>query len=155
MSKIRVALAGIGNCASSLIQGVEYYKKEKTTNGLSLPSVGGYSVSDLDFVAAFDIDRRKVGKDLAEAIFAEPNNVRSIARPRRLDVEVGMSQPLDGISPVAREKIELSESKAANVVEVLKSSKADVLVNLVPTGASKAIEMYADSALRARCGFIN
>src|SRR5215467_6291916 len=120
MTKIRVALAGIGNCASSLIQGVEYYRGAKSEpTGLNYPTIGGYSVSDLEFVAAFDIDQRKVGRDLSDAIFSEPNNVRVIAKPRELGVEVRMSQPLDGISPVAGDKIELSESKAVNVAESL------------------------------------
>jgi myo-inositol-1-phosphate synthase len=154
--KVKVALAGIGNCSSSLVQGVEYYGNAKSgLRGLNYPTIGGYSVQDLDFVAAFDIDRRKVGHDLSEAIFAEPNNVRKIAQPRPFGVQVKMSQPLDGISPIAGNKIEPSDSKAANVVDVLKSSKADVLVNLVPTGASKASEMYADAAWKAGCGFVN
>ncbi len=154
--RIRVALAGIGNCSSSLVQGVEYYRIAKSGSlGLNYPTIGSYDVQDLEFVAAFDIDRRKVGRDLSEAIFAQPNNVRRIAQPRRLGVQVEMSQPLDGISPVAGDKIELSDSKAANTVDVLKSSKADVLVNLVPTGATRASEMYADAALKAGCAFIN
>src|SRR5262245_37468015 len=141
--KIRVALAGIGNCSSSLVQGVEFYKVPRTgSRGLSYLTIGGYSVEDLEFVAAFDIDRSKVGRELSDAIFAEPNNVRMIAKPRKLGVQVEMSQPLDGTSSVAGDKIELSDSKAADAVDVLKSSKADVLVNLVPTGASRASEMY-------------
>ncbi len=155
-TKIRVALAGIGNCSSSLVQGVEYYRNAKSRPvGLNYPTIAGYVVQDLEFVAAFDIDRRKVGMDLSEAIFAGPNNVRRIAQPRRLGVQVEMSQPLDGVSSVAGDKIELSDSKAAKTVDVLKSAKADVLVNLVPTGASRASEMYADAALKAGCAFIN
>ncbi len=154
--KIKVALAGVGNCSSSLVQGTEYYRNSKSgLKGLTYPTIGGYSVQDLDFVAAFDIDRRKVGHDLSEAIFAEPNNVRKIAHPRKFGVQVEMSQPLDGISPVAKDKIEPSDSKATNAVDVLKSTKADVLVNLVPTGATRASEMYADAAWKAGCGFVN
>lgn len=154
--KIRVALAGVGNCSSSLVQGVEYYRNPKAGSvGINFPRIGGYTVQDIDFVAAFDIDKRKVGHDLSEAIFAEPNNVRRIAEPRKLGVTVQMSQPLDGISPIAGEKIQLSDSKSGNVVSVLKSSEADLLVNLVPTGAARASEMYADAALKAGCGFIN
>src|SRR5213593_114171 len=154
--KIKVALAGVGNCSSSLVQGTEYYRNSKSgLKGLTYPTIGGYSVQDLDFVAAFDIDRRKVGHDLSEAIFAEPNNVRKIAHPRKFGVQVEMSQPLDGIPPVAKDKIEPGDSKAANAVDVLKSSKADVLVNLVPTGATRASEMYADAAWKAGCGFVN
>jgi len=154
--KIRVALAGIGNCSSSLVQGIEYYKITKSgTRGLTYPKIGGYTVQDLEFVAAFDIDSRKVGHDLSEAIFAQPNNVRKIAQPKKSGVQVKMSQPLDGISPVAGDKIEPSDSKAVNVVDVLKSSKADFIVNLIPTGASRASEMYTDAALKAGCGYIN
>jgi len=154
--KIRVALAGIGNCSSSLIQGVKYYNAAHAGNrGINYPVIGGYAVQDIDFVAAFDIDRRKVGRDLSEAIFAEPNNVRKIAEPHKSGVKVEMSQPLDGISPVAGDKIQLSDSKPVETASILKSSQADLLVNLVPTGASRASEMYAQAAWQAGCGFIN
>ncbi len=154
--KIRVALAGIGNCSSSLIQGVEYYKSAHAGNGgINYPVIGRYTVQEIDFVAAFDIDRRKVGKDLSEAIFSEPNNVRKIAEPPKFGVRVEMSQPLDGISAVAGDKIEQSDFRPVNISSVLKSSEADLLVNLVPTGASRASEMYAQAACQAGCGFIN
>lgn len=154
--QIRVALAGTANCASSLVQGVEYYRaKGAKTIGLSLPRIGKYKATDIGFVAAFDIDNRKVGRDLSEAVFAEPNNVRTIAKPQRLDVKVSMAQPLDGVSPFTSEKLQVSTAKPSNVAQALRNSKADILVNLIPTGATKASEMYADAAVNARCALIN
>ena len=154
--QIRVALAGVGNCASSLVQGVEHYRdKGAKTTGLSLPRIKGYSVNDIVFAAAFDIDSRKVGRDLSEAISAEPNNVRSIAKPQNLDVKVSMGQPLDGVSPFTAEKIQMSPAKSSNVAQILRNSRTDVLVNLTPTGATRASEMYADAAVNAGCAFIN
>ena len=154
--QIRVALAGIGNCSSSLIQGVEYYRTSRgKPPGLANPKISSYAISDIRFVAGFDVDRRKVGKDLSEAIFAEPNNVRRIEEPRTVGVKVQMAQPLDGISPIAGEKILLSDSKPANITRVLEESRADILVNLIPTGASKASEMYAEAAWKAGCALIN
>ncbi len=154
--QIRVAVAGVGNCASSLVQGVEYYRgKSAKTIGLSLPRIRGYSVTDIGFVAAFDIDNRKVGRDLSDAISAEPNNVRTIAQLRKLDVKVSMAQPLDGVSPFTAEKIQVSPAKPSNISGILRNSRADVLVNLTPTGSTKASEMYADGAVKAGCAFIN
>lgn len=154
--EIRVALAGVGNCSSSLVQGVEYYQQEdRRSVGISYPRIGPYTIKDIRFVAAFDIDQRKVGKDLSEAVFAEPNNVRKIAEPAKSGVKVQMSQPLDGISPVARDKIQLSNSKPCNINRALEDARADLVVNLTPTGASRASEMYAQAALQAGCGFIN
>src|ERR1700751_4786114 len=108
--KIKVAIAGIGNSASSLVQGIEYYKREKKPVGLSYPKIGPYVISDIEVVAAFDVDKRKVGRDLSEAIFQEPNNTRKFVEPRRSGIEVQMAQPLDGISPIAGDKIILGES---------------------------------------------
>lgn len=154
--QIRVALAGVGNCASSLVQGIEHYRgKGVKTIGLSLPRIKGYSVADIVFSAAFDVDGRKVGRDLSEAILAEPNNVRSIAKLEKLDVNVSMAQPLDGVSPFTADKIQVSPAKPSNVAQTLRNSEADVLVNLTPTGATRASEMYADAAVKAGCAFIN
>jgi myo-inositol-1-phosphate synthase len=153
--KIKVAIAGVGNSASSLIQGIEYYRQVKKPAGLSYPKVGPYAISDIEIVAAFDVDRRKVGKDLSEAVFQEPNNTRKFVQLPNLGVEVEMAQPLDGISPIAGEKILLSDSKPANPAKVLQDSKAEVLVNLTPTGATRASEMYAKSALQSKSAFVN
>ena len=155
VAKIRVAIAGVGNSASSLVQGIEYYRQQKKPVGLSFPKVGPYSISDIEIVAAFDVDKRKVGKDLSEAIFQEPNNTRKFVQPNDLGVRVSMAQPLDGISPIAGDKILLSDSKPSNPAKVLADSKTELLVNLTPTGATRATEMYAKSALQSKSGFIN
>ncbi len=153
--EIRVAIAGIGNCASSLVQGVEFYKAASQKVGLMNEKVGPYKVSDIKFVAAFDVDQRKVGKDLSEAIFEEPNNTRKILQVKSTGVKVQMAQPLDGISPIAGDKIELSNAKSANIAKVLSDAKADMLINVTPTGASKASEMYAQATMEAGRAFIN
>lgn len=146
----------MGNCASSLVQGVDYYKaKHAKLTGLVHSRIGSYSVSDIRFVAAFDIDQRKVERDLSEAIFAEPNNTRTILEPRRSGVRVRMAQPLDGVSPIAGDKIQVSSSKPSNITQTLEESEAQILVSLIPTGASKASEMYAQACWQADCAFIN
>src|SRR5437867_5057489 len=117
--------------------------------------VGPFKVSDIKFVAAFDIDVRKVGKDLSEAIYAEPNNTRKIFQVRPIGIKVQMAQPLDGVSPIAGDKVQPSNAKPANIAKALEDTKTDVLVNLTPTGASKASEMYAQAALLAGGAFIN
>jgi len=155
LREIRVAIAGVGNCASSLVQGTEFYRSAQKKVGLMNEKVGPFKVSDIKFVAAFDIDERKVGKDLSEAIYAEPNNTRKIVQVRPMGVKVQMTQPLDGISPVAGDKIQPSSAKPANIAKVLGDTKTDVLVNLTPTGASKASEMYAHAALITGSSFIN
>src|SRR3989441_1670349 len=153
--EIRVAIAGIGNCASSLVQGTEFYRTAQKKIGLMNDKVGPFKVSDIRFVAAFDIDERKVGKDLSEAVYAEPNNTRKVVQARPIGVKVQMAQPLDGISPIAGDKIQQSKAKPSNITKVLEDAKTDVLVNLTPTGASKASEMYAQAALQAGSAFIN
>ena len=153
--EIRVAIAGIGNCASSLVQGTEFYRNAQKKSGLMNEKIGPYKVSDIRFVAAFDIDERKVGKDLSEAVYAEPNNTRKIVQVRPSGIKVQMAQPLDGISPIAGDKVQPSKAKPANITKVLADTKTDVLVNLTPTGASKASDMYAQAALQAGRAFIN
>src|SRR5213594_2730930 len=153
--EIRVAIAGVGNSASSLVQGIEYYRQQKKTIGLAQPKIGPYTVPDIRIVAAFDIDKRKVGKDLSEAIFQEPNNTRKFVQPRNHGVEVQMAQPLDGVSPIAGEKITVSDSKPSNIAKTLIESNVEVLVNLTPTGATKASQMYAQAALQSKSAFIN
>ncbi len=153
-SKINVALAGVGNCASSLVQGTAYYQNNGHV-GLARSRIGPYRPADIGFVAAFDIDERKVGRDLSEAVFAEPNTARKIIDLKRSEVLVQMAQPLDGAVGIAGEKVQVSKARPANIPKVLEDSEADVLINLTPTGASKASEMFADSALRAGCAFIN
>ncbi|HZF21082.1 MAG TPA: hypothetical protein VEZ43_01290 [Dongiaceae bacterium] len=151
---INVALAGVGNCASSLVQGTAHYAIDHTL-GLAHPSIGGYEASDLNYVAAFDIDDRKVGHDLSEAVYAEPNSSRRIVDLKNSGVTVQMAQPLDGASGIAGEKVHVSKAKPANITKVLRDSETNILVNLTPTGASKASEMYAQMALSSGCAYIN
>lgn len=153
---VRVALAGIGNCSSSLVQGVEYYRKTNNkTLGLAHPRIRKYAITDIHFSAAFDIDQRKVGKDLSDALFQEPNTARKIVEPGNLGVKVQMAQPLDGVSPITGDKIQVSNSKPANITEALQDTETDLLVNLTPTGAVRASEMFAQAAWQAGCAYIN
>jgi len=165
--KIKVAIAGIGNCASSLIQGVEYYKNvtanDELVPGLMHNVLGGYKVSDIDFVAAFDVDKRKVGKPLNKAIFEKPNNTKVFQEkiPKWGNVIVKKGPVLDGIAPHMLDypedqsfRIETSQ-KPCDVVQELKDSGAEVLVNYMPVGSQKATEYYAQAALDAGIALIN
>jgi myo-inositol-1-phosphate synthase len=154
---IRLAIAGVGNCASSLIEGLAFYRQEPENNqGLLFPLLGGYSVRDIEVVAAFDISALKVGKALPEAIYQEPNNfVRIPGVQVQSPVTVQRGPTLDG-NP-AHLAVFVPESMAAevDVVQVLVESGAQVLVNLLPTGSIQATRFYADCALKAGCAFIN
>ncbi len=163
MGKIRVAVAGVGNCASSLIQGLEYYRthRNEAPIGLMHADLGGYGVEDIEFVAAFDIDKRKVGRPLAEAIFAAPNCTQTIQRPIRDNgVIVKMGEVLDGVAahmadyPEERRFV-VSDEKPVDVVQELKDSGADVLVSYLPVGSEKAARFYAECALQAGVSLIN
>lgn len=160
MAGIRIAIAGAGNCASSLIQGLEYYREVKKTDdivpGLMHNSLGGYLISDIKPVAAFDVDMRKVGKDLSDAIFCEPNCTKKFSDVPELDVEVMKGKVLDGVAPHMKEHFKVdAKQKPVDVVAVLKRSKADILINYLPVGSEKAVKWYATQALEAGCGFIN
>ncbi len=162
MAKIKIAVAGIGNCASSLIQGLEYYKKASPDDviGLMHYDLGGYRLSDIELVSAFDIDKRKVGKDVSEAIFAPPNCTVAFSEVPHLNVEVKMGPVLDGVAPHMSEyddnKVFLpKDADPCNVVEELTRSKADMLINYMPVGSEKATRFYAQAALDAGCGFLN
>lgn len=166
MGKIRVAIAGIGNCASSLIQGVEYYKnldKNSPDQGLGLMhlDLGGYRPSDIEFVAAFDIDIRKVGKPLKEAVFAKPNCTK-IFFPNLPDypIKVEMGEVLDGVASHMKDYPEdrrfiISNKKPSDVTQVLKRSGAEILINYLPVGSEKATAFYAEACLKAGVAFIN
>lgn len=153
--KIRVALAGVGNCASALVQGVFYYKESASFEGLAHPIVGKYSPGDIEFVAAFDVSKRKVGKDLSEAIFEEPNNTINFCEVPKLGVVVERGPLLDGFGKYLSEAIEVSNIPEVNVVDVLKNSDADVLINYLPVGSENGSRFYAGSALRAGIAFVN
>jgi myo-inositol-1-phosphate synthase len=155
LGSIRVALAGVGNCASALIQGAQYYRTSKSHEGVSSWSVGGYRPSDLKFVAAFDISERKVGKDLGEAIFQRPNNTPRIVKAHRLGVRVTKGPVLDGLGKYLKNIIPVSRAEDADVVEQLRNSDAEVLINYLPVGSKAATQFYANAALKAKIGFIN
>lgn len=166
MGKIRIAVAGIGNCASSLIQGIGYYKDKsgKDAIGLMHWELGGYTPSDIEVVAAFDIDKRKVGQDVSKAVFALPNCTCVFCEDLPMTgVKVGMGRILDGFSEHMKDYDEkytfvLSDEKESTqqeIVTVLKESGADMLVNYLPVGSEEAVKFYAQCALDAGIGFIN
>ncbi|NPV54328.1 MAG: inositol-3-phosphate synthase [Firmicutes bacterium] len=161
MSKeIKVAIVGVGNCASSFIQGLEYYRQvdPEGTVGLMHPVIGGYKVSDIVPVAAFDIARNKVGKDLAEAIFSAPNcaYVYPDVKVRPTNVKVMMGPVLDGAPDHLREFYEVSDEKPCDVAKVLRDSGAEILLNFLPTGSAEAARFYADIAIKeVGLGYMN
>jgi myo-inositol-1-phosphate synthase len=161
LSDIRVALVGVGNSASALVQGVHYYKDAKedaTVPGLMHADFGGYHIRDVKFVAAFEVNRSKIGKDLSEAIFTEPNCCARFADVPELGVKVSSAPVMDGVAEHMRETFQVYDEdkmKPADVVEVLKDSKAEILVNYLPVGSHDAARFYAQAALDAGCAFIN
>jgi myo-inositol-1-phosphate synthase len=154
---IRVAIAGLGNCASSLIEGIQYYRQnEGLTDGLLFPDLACYSVTDIDVVAAFDISQHKVGKFVKEAIYQPPNNfvrIQDIHADSKASVFRGPT--LDGNPSHLARFVPESPDDPVDVVSILKDHRVDVLVNLLPTGSFEATQYYADSALEAGCAFIN
>jgi len=163
MGEIRVAIAGVGNCASSLVQGIEYYRNNGTKEiiGLMNENLGGYRPQDLKFVVAFDIDKRKVGKDISEAIFANPNCTKTIYKNVPMfGAKVMMGPVLDGFATHMNEYSEdrrfvVSDEKPCDVVSELKKNKVDVLINYMPVGSEKAAKFYAEAALEAGVAFVN
>jgi len=158
MAKIRVAIAGVGNCASSLIQGVTYYKDAKKGDdvpGLMHVDLGGYHVADLEFVAAFDVDASKVGNDLGKAIECGQNNTIKFATVPALGVMVQRGPTMDGLNKYYREAIEESPFEAVDVAQALRDAKAEVLVSYLPVGSEDAQRYYAQCALDAGVAFVN
>jgi myo-inositol-1-phosphate synthase len=158
MGSVRVAIVGVGNCATSLIQGVEYYKDadpEATVPGLMHVMFGDYHVRDLEFVAAFDVDDKKVGKDLSEAINASENNTITITEVPTLGVDVLRGPTLDGLGKYYRQTIEESAAEAVDVVQALKDAQVDVMVSYLPVGSEEADKFYAQCAIDAGVGFVN
>ena len=161
MPEIRVALVGVGNSASALIQGTQYYKdaKENTTvPGLMHVNYGGYHISDIRFVAAFEVNKDKIGKDLSEAIFTKPNCCVKFANVPDLCVKVSPAPILDGVAPHMRQTFNVYDDSCyekENVVKVLKETKAQVLVNYLPVGSRDATRFYAQCAMDAGCAFVN
>jgi myo-inositol-1-phosphate synthase len=155
MGSIRVAIAGVGNCCSALVQGVQYYKLTDESLGLIHKMLGGYGIADIEFVAAFDVDRRKVGRDLSTAIFSEPNKAPKFTEPGELGVKVLMGPVLDDLETNSEGVVEVSNEPAVNVSKVLKDSGIDVLVNMVSGSALKASRYYARAALDVGCALLN
>ncbi len=158
MSKVRIAIVGVGNCASSLVQGLEFYKDAKPDErvpGLMHVELGGYHVSDVEVVAAFDVDTDKVGKDVADAIFTEPNNTIVFSDVHPTGVIVQRGRTLDGLGAFYRDVITESDLPESDVVQVLRDSKADVLVSYLPVGSEQAARYYAQCALDAGVAVVN
>lgn len=161
LPEIRVAIVGVGNSASALIQGVEYYKNAKeneTVPGLMHVVFGKYHIRDVRFVAAFDVNKNKIGKDLGEAIFTEPNCVAKFADVPHLGVNVSAGSIMDGVAAHMKETFNAygdMKVEATDVVRVLRDSEAEILINYLPVGSSSATRFYAQAALDAGCAFIN
>jgi myo-inositol-1-phosphate synthase len=155
LSKIRVAIAGVGNCASALVQGLEYYSKRGPEEGLTYWDVGGYTPKHVEFVAAFDVNSKKVGKDLSQAIFQPPNNTVKILDVPRLDVKVKKGPLMDGIGKYLKDIVVVSSQPEVDVAQELKDSGAEIMINYLPVGSTTASGAYAEAALKAGVAFIN
>ena len=158
MGKINVAIIGVGNCSSSLVQGVQYYKKAKENEfvpGLMHVNLGGYHISDINFVAAIDIDKNKVGKDLAEAIYTPPNNTFQFCEVPATGVIVQRGMTHDGLGKYLSQIIQKAPGPTADIVKILKETKTDVVINYLPVGSEEATKWYIEQVLTAGCGFVN
>ena len=158
MGTINVAIIGVGNCASSLVQGVHYYKNAKEDEfvpGLMHVNLGGYHIPDINFVAAFDIDKNKVGKDLAQAIFIKPNNTIKFCDVPKTGIRVERGMTHDGLGKYLSQIITKAPGPTANIVDILKKTKTDVVINYLPVGSEEATKWYVEQVLTAGCGFIN
>jgi len=158
MGKVRVAIVGVGNCASSLVQGVQFYRNagdDEFIPGLMHVNLGGYHIRDIEFTAAFDIDSRKVGKDLSEAIFAEPNNTFRFSEVPHLGVPVYRGMTHDGLGKYLSEVITKAPGPTADIVRILKETKTDVVVNYLPVGSEMATKWYVEQVLDAGCALVN
>jgi myo-inositol-1-phosphate synthase len=157
-NKIKVAIVGVGNCASSLVQGVYYYNKAKAEEfvpGLMHVKLGDYHIRDVEFVAGFDVNAKKVGKDLGEAIYAEPNNTTVFMKVPKLGVKVYKGPQLDGIGKYLKDVVEISKEKDVDPVAILRKTGANIIVNYLPVGSEQAAKYWAEVALQAGCAFIN
>lgn len=158
MGKVRVAIVGVGNCASALVQGAHYYRnagEEEFIPGLMHVNLGGYHVSDIEFSAAFDIDRNKVGKNLAEAIFVSPNNTSRFAEPPLMGVKVERGMTHDGLGHYLRQIITKAPGETADVANILRDTGTDVVVNFLPVGSEMATKWYVEQVLDAGCALVN
>ncbi|MBD3296719.1 MAG: inositol-3-phosphate synthase [Candidatus Omnitrophica bacterium] len=158
MSKIRVALIGVGNCASSLVQGVRYYRDAAENDnipGLMHVNLGGYHIGDIEFTAAFDIDANKVGKDLSKAVFTKPNNTKVFAKVPELGVRVSRGMTHDGLGKYLSGIIKKAPGKTDDVAGILRKTKTDVVISYLPVGSEEATKWYVEQVLNAGCAFIN
>jgi myo-inositol-1-phosphate synthase len=157
--KVRVAIIGVGNCANSFVQGVHHYRDAdpaQSVPGLMHVDLGGYHVSDIEFTCAFDINRTKVGKDLGEAIWADPNNTIKFTKvPSKMGVPVHRGMTHDGIGKYAAEKITKAEGETADIVSILTETHTDVVVSYLPVGSEQATKWYVEQILEAGCAFVN
>ncbi|WP_407168684.1 inositol-3-phosphate synthase [Bradyrhizobium sp. ORS 111] len=156
--RVRVGIVGVGNCASSLVQGLSFYKAATSNEpvpGLMNANIGGYHVGDIDIACAFDVSAKKVGYDVADAIWATPNNTHQFCEVSKTGVVVQKGPLLDGIGRYLESDIPVDEAPAVDVTKVLTNSRTDVLVSYLPVGAQRAGEWYAERALEAGCGFVN
>ena len=156
--KVRVAIVGVGNCASSLVQGVQYYREAKPEDfvpGLMHVNLGGYHISDIEFSAAFDIDQNKVGKDISEAVFAAPNNTYRFSEVPRLGATVYRGMTHDGLGKYLSRVITKSPRQTNDIVKILKDTGTDVVINYSPVGSEEATKWYVEQILRAGVGFVN
>ncbi len=158
MGKVRVAIIGVGNCASSLVQGVHYYRKAKPDEfvpGLMHVVLGSYHISDIEFSAAFDVDVNKVGKDLGEAIFTEPNNTYRFTDVPKIGVTVSRGMTHDGIGHYLSQVIQKAPGETSDIVGILKDTKTDVVVSYLPVGSEQATKWYVEQILNAGCAMVN
>jgi len=158
MGKIRVGIIGVGNCASSFVQGVHYYRNAKDSDfipGLMHVNLGGYHVRDIEFSAAIDIDRNKVGKDLSEAIYTWPNNTYKFCDVPRQGVPVARGMTHDGLGQYLSKIIQKAPGSTADIVRLLRDTKTDVVINYLPVGSEEATKWYVEQILEAGCGFVN
>jgi len=158
MSKVKVAIIGVGNCASSLVQGVTYYRQAKSDEripGLMHVELGGYHVGDVEFTAAFDVDAEKVGKDLSEAIWAGQNNTIKFADVPHLGVNVYRGMTHDGLGKYLSQKIKKATGPTDDIVGILRDTKTDVVVSYLPVGSEMATKWYVEQILDAGCAFVN
>ncbi|MBT3314949.1 MAG: inositol-3-phosphate synthase [Anaerolineae bacterium] len=156
--KVRVAIIGVGNCASSLVQGVHYYKDatdDETVPGIMNVNLAGYHINDIEFTMGIDVNITKVGKDLSEAIFAEPNNTYKFSRVPKMDVPVVRGMTHDGLGKYLKEVITPAPGATANIAKLLKETKTDVVLNFLPVGSEMATKWYVEQALEAGCAFVN
>jgi len=158
MGKINVAIIGVGNCASSLVQGVYYYRNAKEGDiipGIMHANLGGYHIKDINFVAAFDIDKNKVGKDIAQAIYTKPNNTFKFCDVPDTGVKVARGMTHDGLGKYLSQVIEKAPGPTANIVGILKETKTDVVLNYLPVGSEEATKWYIEQILDAGCAMVN